>query len=84
MKNVRVLNGKNYNIWKYQMTQVFIQLDLVDIIKGTNTRPAYSQTDNSAQKAWDKLNAKALITLTSTMDDEQHDMVSNCYTAKEM
>ena len=57
-------------------------MDLTEIIEGKDLRS--SASDDAAKKLWDKKNAKALITLTSLMTDEQHDRVSNCLTACDM
>ena len=64
------------------MRQLFIQMDLTEIIEGKDLRSAAS--DDAAKKLCDKKNAKALITLMSLMTDEQHDRVSNCLTACDM
>ena len=83
MKSVRMLNGHNFNIWKGQMYQVFIQLDLLDLIEGISSRPT-DATKNDDIKAWDKLNAKAIIAITSTINGEQYELVASCSTAKQI
>ena len=82
VKSVRVLNGKNFSMWKGQMYQVFIHLDLIDIVTGKTTRPLDEAKTPDEQKSFDKLNAKAMITITSTIDDEQYKLIENCTTAK--
>ena len=82
-------NGKNYQIWKFQIRSILRSHGVLCIVEGKKTRsvedPA-KKDDSIGEKimAWEKEDGKAMSIITSTMDNDQVENVITCNSAKEV
>lgn len=78
---IQKFDGKNFQLWKYQMETIFrSEKNLFEVITGVIQRPKDEQTG----AAWDHLNAKGMLLISSGMEYEQLQTVVSCKTAPEM
>lgn len=75
-------DGKDFQLWKYQMEIIFrAEAGMIEVVTGIKTRPG---TAGDARTAWDNLNIKAMLLISSGMEYEQLQTVVSCPTAPEM
>ncbi|OXA51395.1 hypothetical protein Fcan01_12906 [Folsomia candida] len=79
--SISKLNGENYTVWRIRLVCFFKTHQLMEIVDGTQIRPAASGPD---QENWDEGNNEALTVMLFTMTDEQVEGVFGCKTAPEM
>lgn len=60
VKNVTKFDGKNYQVWKFQVTSLLVANDVYDVI-GNRVRPANDAANEANHKKWIKDDAKAVI-----------------------
>lgn len=78
---IQKFDGKNFQLWKYQMEIIFrSEKNLFEVITGIIQRPKDEQTG----AAWDHLNVKGMLLISSGMEYEQLQTVVSCKTAPEM
>lgn len=78
---IQKFDGKNFQLWKYQMEIIFrSEKNLFEVITRVIQRPKDEQTG----AAWDHLNAKGMLLISSGMEYEQLQTVVSCKTAPEM
>lgn len=76
-------NGKNFQIWKFQMNTLFVSFGIEDVVKGERIRPGVG-VDEEGRKKWIKDNASAMFLISSSIESEQMESLLVCTTAKEM
>ena len=81
-KQVKKFDGTNFLGWKFQMTQIFVASDELDIVNGEKPMPQDCQSAEG--KAWIKDNAKAMFFISSSMEYTQLEPLLTSVTAKQM
>jgi len=80
--HIQKFDAKNFALWKYQMEIIFrAEAGMLDVVCGTKPRPEAAGT---SQEAWDNLNIKAMLLISSGIEYEQLQTVVSCPTAPEM
>lgn len=81
--HLQKFNGKNFQLWKYQLEIIFrAEAGMENLVNGKTACPA--ATDAAGRTAWDTLNAKAMLLISSGMELEQLQTVITCETAAAM
>lgn len=62
-KNVVKFDGSNFQLRKFQITQVFHVCDINDVVTGTRTAP--EELTSAEEKKWMKDNARAMCIISS-------------------
>lgn len=78
--NIQKFDGNNFQLWKYQLQIIFRAEKVLDIVEG---KPRPNEAGES-QDAWDDLNAKAMLILSTAMEFDQLQCVMTCANAAEM
>lgn len=73
-------NGKNYQLWKYQMQHVLKSQGLLGQVDGTCAKP----TEAVGISKWEKDDSKAFVALLGAMKEEQAADLASVATAKEL
>jgi len=82
LKHFQKFDEKNFQLWKYQMEIIFrSEPGLFDVVNGITKQSA---TDAAGCAAWNILNSKGMLLISSGMEYEQLQTVINCQTAPEM
>ncbi|KAL7291819.1 hypothetical protein TKK_0014600 [Trichogramma kaykai] len=82
LRNINKFEGSNFQIWKFQVTNVLISLGIKGIVYGTEVRPDEKEAAKAAE--WDMKNGKAMAIISDHMSNEQLKTMLTCTTAKEM
>lgn len=75
-----MFNGANFQGWKFQIKSLLMSCGMLDIVDGTRKNAG----DGEAKKAWLKDNARAMYSISSSIDYEQLKPLLICSTAQEM
>lgn len=82
--SIKRFDGSNYESWKFNMVSLFQAHELVNMIDGSTPRPVATATNEAEVKRWIRLNGKAKVMISSSLEDKQTEPVLTCVTAKEM
>ncbi|XP_024873884.1 uncharacterized protein LOC112455901 [Temnothorax curvispinosus] len=69
-------DGTNFLGWKFQVTQIFLANDVLDVVNGDRVEP-HDRT-SAEGKAWVKDNAKAMFFISSSMEYSQLEPLLTC------
>lgn len=78
--NIQKFDGKNFQLWKYQMEIIFRVEGLIDLMNETSLRPELA----AERQIWDDKNAKAMLLISAAMEFEQLQTVMTFETAPGM
>lgn len=81
IKGLKHFDGTNFQLWKYQMLQVFTALGVKKVVLGEELRP---EEDSVKEEAWDRTNARAAVLLTGSISAEHFQQVNTCDIAKQI
>ncbi|CAB0030719.1 unnamed protein product [Trichogramma brassicae] len=90
VKNISKFNGENFQLWKFQVRNIFVAHDLLEIVEGTKKKPEATTADDgsisnaAAVKSWVKSNAEAMFVLSSSIEYSHLQYLITCNTAAEM
>ncbi|KAK9744993.1 GAG-pre-integrase domain [Popillia japonica] len=79
--NIQKFEGKNFQLWKFQLEIIFRAEGLLDLVNGKTERP---EDDREKEKAWDDKNAKAMLIISTAMEFDQLQVIIACKNAAEM
>lgn len=82
-RNISKFNGTNFQGWKFQVNMLFIAHGIRDVVDGTRIIPV-GEAREEARKQWIKDNARAMFSISSSIEYEQLEALIVCGTAKEM
>jgi len=77
---VSKFDGKDYNVWKFQMEQFLDFHGLLEVTNGNTARPI----EGAVQAAWDKADKKARFVISQALDVSQVRHVMSLSTANDM
>ncbi|XP_023317763.1 uncharacterized protein LOC111694319 [Trichogramma pretiosum] len=80
-RHIEKLNTTNFQMWKFQLENLFIAQGIEDIVDGTRERPTQGGVE---LKSWLKDDAKAKFLISSAMEPEQVRHILICESSKEM
>uniref|UniRef100_A0ABD2VUI5 Copia protein n=1 Tax=Trichogramma kaykai TaxID=54128 RepID=A0ABD2VUI5_9HYME len=80
-RHIEKLSATNFQMWKFQLENLFISQGIEEIVFGTKSRPS---ADSSELKAWLKDDAKAKFLISSAMETDQVRHILICNTSSEM
>jgi hypothetical protein len=91
MSHVAKFDGTNFQFWKFQITLLPEQHDLIEIVIGASTAPtpdidASTQAvkNSAAIKTWNQRDSTAKNFIVFTMESQQARSSMTCKSAKEM
>jgi hypothetical protein len=91
MSHVAKFDGTNFQFWKFQITLLLEQHDLIEIVTGVSTAPipdidASTQAvkNSAAIKTWNQRDSTARNFIVFTMESQQARSMMTCKSAKEM
>jgi transposase InsO family protein len=91
MSHVAKFDGTNFQFWKFQITLLLEQHDLIEIVTGVSTAPipdidaSTQAVKNSAViKTWNQRDSTARNFIVFTMESQQARSMMTCKSAKEM
>ncbi|KAL7288350.1 hypothetical protein TKK_0017683 [Trichogramma kaykai] len=84
VKNISKFNGENFQLWKFQVRNILVAHDLLEIVEGTEKKPESTATNAAAVKSWIKSNAEAMFVLSSSIEYSHLQYLITCNTAAEM
>ncbi|CAL1681018.1 unnamed protein product [Lasius platythorax] len=84
VKSVTRLDSQNYQLWKFQMNALLIANSVFDIVTGAKPMPGNEAANAAARKKWLKENAKAMLLISTSIEDSQLESLLTCATAKAM
>lgn len=82
--NIQKFDGKNFQLWKYQLEIIFRAEGISDIVNGTTKRPIKDENNDNEQKLWEEKNTKAMLIISTAMEFEQLQTVMTCEKAADM
>jgi len=80
-RGITKFDGSDFQTWKFLMNTVFVAYGVKDLVDGERQRPA--ENEQTAKKAWDKDNAKAMFIISSSIEDKHLECLLTCTTAKD-
>lgn len=80
--HVTKFDGNNYRQWKFQMKCVLRARGVYEVASGATLKPEGVLVESLI--TWNKLDAIAVFTLTSTMEFAQITLVENCESSKQI
>ena len=80
LRNIAKFNGTNFHAWKFLMRAIFILNGTLDIVEGTETKPAGVEQ----AKAWTKRDAKAMFVLSTFIEPTQLNHLLTCESSAAM
>ena len=97
MSHVAKCDGTNFQFWKFQITLLLEQHDLIEVVTGASTAPtpdidASADIDASTQavknsvaiKTWNQRDTNARNFIVFTMESQQARLMMTCKSAKQM
>lgn len=84
VKNVNRLDGKNYQVWKFQITALLIANGIYDVVTGDRVRSPNDVTNEANHKKWIKDDARAKVIISTSMIDSELECLLTCTSAKGM
>lgn len=81
-RHVVKFDGKNFQLWKFQMVSSLMAHGIYDIVTGERARPI--DINSVEGKVWVKENAKAMFIISSAMEYSQLEYLITSNTAKDM
>jgi len=82
LRSIRKFDGTNFQAWKFQMKAILFAAKLTEVVYGVKKRE--EATSQAAREAWDDSIARAIVIISSTMEDSQIDYLLTCETAADM
>lgn len=83
-RSISKFNGENFQVWKFQVKTVFVANGILDIVDGSNVKPASTVNDGADEKSWKSKDAKAMFIISSSMEYTQLECLLTCTSANEM
>jgi gag-polypeptide of LTR copia-type/Domain of unknown function (DUF4219) len=81
MHSIEKLDATNYHAWKHKIRMVLIDKELWDVVDGSEEEPTTSNATKT--KAWQKMNDKALATISLSVKDSELVHIRTCKKATE-
>lgn len=79
LRNVKVYNGQNFHIWKFQIRAILLGQDLMGIVDGSVPKPS---NDPGAERDWMKRDNQCTSLLCKAVDESILEVLLNCTTSK--
>ena len=79
-RQVLQLTASNYQRWKFEVSAILGSKQVLDVTLGVDPMP----TDQSMLSAWKKKDWTAMAIISRALDDEHHNFIRACSSAKEM
>lgn len=77
---IKLEGVENWSLWRFQVREILIGLDLCEVVEGTNKIPVEGE---EAIRQWKVCDAKARLTIVSRLSDRVMKLDMNCNTASE-
>lgn len=78
LRNVKLYNGQNFHLWKFQLRAILLGQDLMGIVDGSVPKP----TDTVAQAEWIKKDNQCISLLCKAVAESILEILINCDTSK--
>lgn len=78
MRSITKFDGKNFQLWKFQMNAVLVANSIQNIVDGTKAEPIEPAGDREQRR---KDNAKAMFLILTALEDDHLECLLTCTTA---
>ena len=86
--HISKFNGSNFPFWKFQVSLVLKQHDLMDVVLGKQVQPQQADpvtdANTKAIASWNKRDNSASCCIVATIEEKFQRSLINCKTSKEM
>lgn len=79
LRDVKVYNGHNFHLWKFQIRAILLGQDLMGIVDGSVPKPS---NDPAAELEWVKRDNQCTSLLCKAVDESILEVLLNCTTSK--
>ena len=77
LRNVKLYNGQNFHLWKFQLRAILLGQDLMGIVDGSVKKP----TEADKQAEWIRKDNQCISLLCKAVDESILEILMNCGTS---